>query len=402
MLAAARPRYPPTVPASRPLVRHARQLRTAAAALVTFAACTPDGIRAPTAPADPAAFVVVPVTAGGGGMESPSRLDFATYDGSREVVHPDVVRAPDALGGKLWSVVTPYPNSQSKYENPSLFESTSGETWTPPAATSNPLATTTRGYLSDPDVVYDAGRREMRMYYREVMMSGKRHLGDNVYFMTSANGARWSTPTLATVDRGRYLVSPAVVRDSATAWRMWAIDAGPTGCDSKETKLVLRRSTDGKEWSAPTAVRFTQRGYQPWHVDVQWVAERKEYWALVAAYPKGSACTSTSLFLATSPDGESWTTFAAPVLGRGVVPQFATNVYRSSLLYDAGGTVTLWMSGARTVAPATKKLPATLEWTAGVARTTADALLARVNGPAPLSAVRSGPPIVLSVGNDVP
>jgi hypothetical protein len=386
------------VPALNTLVRPARVV--VALALLT-AACSPDAVRSPTAPAA-ARFDVIPIGVGAGGPGAPTRLDFATYDGSREVVHPDVVRAPESLGGGLLGVVTPYPNSQSKYENPSVFGSADGASWSPPTGVANPLASTTRGYLSDPDILYDPAHQELRMFFREVVMSGKHHLGDNVYYMTSADGVQWSAKTLATVEKDRYVVSPSIALDTAGAWRMWTVDAGRDGCDSRETRLMLRRSSDGRQWTANAPVRFNQPGYLPWHVDVEWVPSLQQYWALVAAYPKGSHCTSTSLFLATSPDGETWTTFRAPVLARGAVPQFATNVYRSSLLYEADGTVTLWMSGARTLVAGTKKKPETLQWSAAVARTTATTLLARVNGPAPAAANRSGPAPVIAVGNDVP
>ena len=376
--------------------------------LALGAACAPDAVHSLTAPAD-ASFEVVPIAVGAGGMDAPSHLDFATYDGSREVVHPDVLRMPASLGGKLLTVVTPYPNSQSKYENPSLFGSSSGEAWAPPVGTANPLAGTTRGYLSDPDMLYDPARKELRMFYREVVMSGKRHVADNVYFMTSTDGAKWSAATLATVDRGHYVVSPSVVRDAAGTWRMWSVDAGKHGCNSRGNTVQLRRSTDGRKWATATTVRFTQPDFVPWHLDVEWVEARKEYWALVAAYPRGGACTSTSLFLATSADGTTWTTYPSPVLARGVVPQFATNVYRSSLLYDADGTVTIWMSGARTITPGARKSPPTLQWSAAVARTTATTLLARVNAPATAAKAastrleqRGGPPVVISMDNDAP
>jgi len=403
---AVRHRLTPTVPTFRRLARTVRATEVLALlSIASLAACAADDSRLPTAPAHAAvaapAFEIVPVTAGGGGIEQPGQLDFATYDGSRQVVHPDVLRAPEAWGGQLLSVITPYPNSQARYENPSIFSSTSGETWEP-VGSGNPVATTARGYLSDPDVVYDPSRNQMRLYFREVVMSGKRHIADNVYYMTSPDGVAWSSQMLATTDRGRYVVSPSVVRGQAGTWRMWAVDAGSRGCNANHTKLLLRVSTDGVNWTAGKAASFSQPGYVAWHVDVEWVDARREYWALVAAYPRGASCTATSLFLATSADGEKWTTYPAPVLARGTVPQFDSNVYRSSLLFDDDGTVTLWMSGARTTIPGTRRTRPTLEWSAAVARTTATALLARVSRAASVALDRAVPSAVMSAANDFP
>jgi hypothetical protein len=113
---------------------------------------------------------------------------------------------------------------------------------------------------------------------------------------------------------------------------------------------------------------------------VQYVPQLDAYWALVAAFPKGATCTATSLFLATSSDGIKWTTFPAPVLARGALPQFSTNVYRSTFAFDADGTgLTIWLTGATTVRPGDHKHPPVLRWSAAMWRTYRDALLTHVS-----------------------
>ena len=48
------------------------------------------------------------------------------------LIHPCVRYIPEGLGGhKWWMVVTPYPNYNSKYENPILYYGDSNDT-TPP------------------------------------------------------------------------------------------------------------------------------------------------------------------------------------------------------------------------------------------------------------------------------
>ena len=381
----------------RPSDGRARSLRALVSTwlLLPLAACAVDGIDAPVP-----ATIRVPTLASVGGPTAltegstrdasgtPTPVDFATYDGSREVVHPDVVTFPSGWQGhRYWAALTPYPNSASRFENPSLFGSETGDGWAVPAGVSNPLATTKRGYLSDPDMVYEPTRGQLWLYYREVV-NGKargmreRHLADQVWLTTSSNGVTWSAPRPVATERHRYVVSPTVVRRETGAWTMWQVDAGPEGCNARETQLVARRSTDGVHWNATAPVRFAQAGFTPWHVDVQWVPARQEYWALVAAYVPGQGCNSTSLFLATSPDGAAWTTYPTPVLARGAVPQFDRSVYRSTFAYEADGAVTLWFTGARTARPAARKRPEVLVWSAATTHTTADALLARVRQPA--------------------
>jgi hypothetical protein len=94
-------------------------------------------------------------------------------------------------------------------------------------------------------------------------------------------------------------------------------------------------------------VQLGVSGDFPWHLDVIWVPEQGEFWALYNAKTAGS-CTTAVLRFAVSQDGVHWTTEPTPLLTKGVIPEFADVVYRSSLEYDAARDLaTLWYSGAR-------------------------------------------------------
>jgi hypothetical protein len=354
---------------------------------VLLVACSSDRIVQPASDGD----VALPFAAGAlagrsePGLGAPVPIDFITYENSNQVVHPSAVTFPsDWNGQRFWLAITPYPNSDSRVENPSLYTSANGADWSPPPGVINPLEHTSHGYLSDPDLVYDPLANELRLYYREVVETHRKHKhskheADNVYLTRSADGVHWSTPLSLTTDRGRFVVSPSVARRTDGDWKMWSVDAGRSGCNARNTSIVLRQSADGIVWSAPTRLSFGQPGYRPWHLDVQWVAQRNEYWALVAAYPRGHTCTETSLFLATSSDGISWQTYAAPVLSRGFLPEFSTNVYRSTLAFAPDGeSLTIWLTGATTVQRGDRKHAPVLKWSAAVWHTQARALLTHV------------------------
>ena len=313
-------------------------------------------------------------------------MSFSTYDGSGEVVHPDVVTFSTPWNGhRFWNALTPYPNSAIRFENPSLYASEDGDSWTVPGGVINPLAKTSRGYLSDPDMVFEPNSNQLWLYYREVenhpdKKTGKMlHAADHVWMTTSSDGAKWTAPRRIATDTGKYLVSPSIVRMSDNVWSMYEIDAGRDGCSAKGSRVVMRKSTNGVTWNAPTPVGLVQAGYVPWHLDVQYIESRHEYWALIAAYQPVKGCTTTSLFLATSQDGKTWTTYPSPVMAPGEIPQFATAVYRSTFAYSEDGNVTIWYSGARSMRAAAKGQPGVLSWSAAVSHTTADAILARVN-----------------------
>jgi len=354
----------------------------------------------------------LPATATSLSANGISPIEFVTYDGSNQVTHPAAVVFDSAWHGhRYWLALTPYPNSDSRFENPSLYAGETGSDWAPPSGVTNPLARTGRGYLSDPELMYDPDGDALRLYFREVVTTSDKHhrtqhVADNVLLTSSNDGVHWSAAQVVATDRSHYVVSPSIARTGAGDWRMWEVDAGTKGCVAQSTRVVARQSTDGTSWSGATAVQLAQPGYSAWHLDVQYLATRGEYWALVAAFPHGQDCTNTSLFLATSRDGVTWTTYKAPMLARGRVAQFATNVYRSSFRVDeTSGAVTIWLTGAETVTPRSRKFDAVLRWSAGLMQTTTTELLARVTtAPNRALPADSEPEIVhrLAQGNIVP
>jgi hypothetical protein len=294
-------------------------------------------------------------------------IALTTFEGSGEVVHPDFARVDASWrAGRDFLAITPYPNGNANYELPSLFASTgAADAWRIPAGASNPVARAPTGYLSDPDLVYDPDARELRLYYRAVESA------NIVRLIRSLDGVRWSAPVEVARAPNHDLVSPAVVRVAAHEWHLWSVSSGSAGCSASATTVEHRTSTDGIHWSAPARVTLDQPGVSPWHIDVEWLPSRGEYWALFNGKTAGS-CTTPALFLATSTDGVRWTTYSAPVLARGALPELADVVYRSTLAYDAErDAVTLWYSGARFGA-------GRWTWRAATERITRAALLARV------------------------
>lgn len=308
-------------------------------------------------------------------------LQLVTYDGSGEVVHPDVARVPDAWGeGRARLAITPYPGGNANFENPSLFAGDDGVAWAVPAGVVNPLVRPAAGaYLSDPDIVFDPAAGELWLYYREVTAHNR------IWLTRSADGRVWSAPVLVAEAPNHAIVSPTVVRRGDGDWLMWSVNAGAAGCGGSATTVELRRSADGTHWSTPETVSLAQPGGSPWHLDVEWIASRGQFWALYPLKAPGG-CTTAAVYLATSPDGVLWDTYSAPVLSRGALPELQDVVYRSTLEYDAQfDVVTLWYSGARYDGGAYR-------WHAAVERTPRADLFAR------LSVVSAAAPVAPPAG----
>ena len=271
-------------------------------------------------------------------------LSLPTYDGSGQVVHPDYVRSPAgafAFGHHL--AITPYPFGNAAYENPSLFAgSGKRDTWLLQPGAANPVIRPESGHLSDPDVVYVAESNELWLYYRQAT-------SDNIILLIrSTDGQRWSQPVEVARRPSHEIVSPTVVRKGPAEWYMWAVNSGPSGCGAATAAVELRRSSDVR-WSDPEPLDFPLSDLWPWHLEVQWVPARNEFWAIFNA-KTSSGCTTPAVFVARSADGVAWTVTGRPVIAKGRIPEFEHIVYRSTFDYDpAADVVTFWYSGARHV-----------------------------------------------------
>jgi hypothetical protein len=369
--------------------RRSALIASGVAACAGIAACSADLIEAPRPKATEPNVIEHLIDASQSSIAAnagPSALVFNTYDGSGQVVHPDVVTFDQPWNGHLlWNALTPYPNSATQFENPSLFASDDGDHWDIPEGVHNPLTRTNRGYLSDPDMLFDDKSGEMWLYYREVqnvrLVNGKiQHLADHVWRTTSTDAVNWSAPRRVTSDTGRFVVSPSIAKMPEGGFSMFQVEATGDGCSSKTNRIVRRHSTDGLVWSRPVAVSLVQTGFIPWHMDMQYIPSRGEYWALIAAYAPARGCMTTSLFLATSTDGMTWKTYPTPVLAPGEIAQFGAAVYRSTFSYKPEtDSLTIWYSGARVAKTGKKGKPAAFAWSAAVSHSTGAALFARVN-----------------------
>jgi hypothetical protein len=269
-------------------------------------------------------------------------LVLQTFDGSGQTVHPDfVMTGPEWTHDGTYLFVTPYPNGNAAFENPSLYQSADLLRWSAPLGVTNPIQSPhDDGYYSDPDALYVPERNELWLYFRQVSEENV------IRLTTSQDGVTWTPSVVVAHAPSHRIISPSVVHRGPNDWLMWAVN-GNVGCSGATTTVELRRSTNGREWSIPETVALSQLGVFPWHIDVEWVPSRGEFWALYNGKTAGS-CTTGAVYLATSTDGVHWATHPSPVLARGAIPELQDVVYRSTFAYDeASDAITVWFSGAR-------------------------------------------------------
>jgi len=100
-------------------------------------------------------------------------------------------------------------------------------------------------------------------------------------------------------------------------------------------------------WSAPVTTDLAELDNYPWHIDVEWIPSRGEFWSVYNVKVAGS-CTTAALHFATSTDGIHWAPTISPVLARTAIPAFEDIVYRGAISYDVDADlVTLLYSGAQ-------------------------------------------------------
>ena len=267
------------------------------------------------------------------GMNAPAPLVTPTYDGSGQVVHPDVVHVPGGWNGyEYWMGMTPYPNGNDNYENPSILASNDNTTWVVPPGVINPLEPEPAGHNDDVDMLLVDG--EMIMYFNETNNNGNTYLKR----LTSTDGSNWSSAQTV-ITMPNYVMSPTVICEGGV-YTMWYVRSA-AGCSAAAQDFYRRTSSDGIVWGPEQAATMNHPGRVLWHLDVQLVDGL--YTMLFISYPVGSSCGTTQLYYAESVDGLVWNADPEPVLAPSVSAWDSGNIYRASYTLD-GGWLRVWYS----------------------------------------------------------
>ena len=269
-----------------------------------------------------------------------------------DAVHPDMACPPTAwMGARCWLIYTPYKNSDPSYENPAFLLESDDSTWKTPPEISNPVVGFPGvGYNSDPDHAYDPATGRLVQVYRVVADSFNK-----IMVMTTGNARKWTTPSLAFMEKNHDAVSPSLVIESDRTAKLWYVRAGVRGCNAATSTVQMRTAKPNPEsgyehadWSSPTPIDLSIPGYVIWHLDVLELGPGRGYLAMIAAYPKGWDCANGDIWLASSADGIKWDTYGIPVLWRSMSAakdRFISTWYRGTMRYDAATDVLdLWPS----------------------------------------------------------
>lgn len=277
-----------------------------------------------------------------------SHLTIPTYDGAGQTVHPDVVYFQNGWHGyKYWMAVTPYPDTDDTYENPSIYQSSDGITWSVPEGLTNPLEPHPSGnyHNCDPDIFYDSASDQLWLYFATIDSDSQVKGDQYIYRKTSSDGVNWSPKEQILSLPYEQMVSPTVCKKGSTYY-LWGIDTGPNACFGSYKKMTVRTSTDGVNWGNPTNCTIDGFGGYPWHLDVIYNSERDEFWGVVSRITFGSSCMAPGMKLTfiRSQDGIRWSALKGDLLAPASGNFDARQCYRGSLAI-ADGKLKLWYSG---------------------------------------------------------
>jgi len=248
-----------------------------------------------------------------------------TYDGSGKAIHPSIVYNANKWNGfKYWLGITPFPNENSTYENPSILVSNDGLIWDVPIGLTNPIAATpVGGYNSDVELFFSSDNVTLYCLYREIIGSNEK-----IWIKSSIDGTTWSSPTL--ILSGSSLtnyISPSVVWNGIK-YNMWVNDSA-----SGQGLSVYESIDPISGWTLKSRCAFTGSEVLS-HLDVNY--EDGCY------YIFGMSGDKTKNICGVSIDGVS---FVAKIIINASISGWDQLLYRSTALKMTDGWH-LWYSGA--------------------------------------------------------
>jgi hypothetical protein len=274
--------------------------------------------------------------------EVPDRV-WGPYGGKRTIptqqspsggqtTHPSVVRVPGGWNGfEYWMAHTPYPGSNSAWEDPNIAASNDGVNWVVPSGLTNPIDDQPGlpgPYNSDTDLQMGPGN-VMYVFWRVVIPDA---FQERLKFSTSTDGVNWSAPVEAMRSSMsvRRPVSPAFLYEDGR-WVMWAIDIlrSPNRMVYFEGGATPAKA----EWGPMQTVSLgaMQREKEPWHLSV--VKNGTSYIGLLNDTAVGSTGRDGDLIFLFGTNPLSFTNGSFSTVPR-LKPFMHDHLYRATMFAD--------------------------------------------------------------------
>ena len=257
-----------------------------------------------------------------------------TYEKSNQIVHPDILVR--ITSPKYVLVFTPYPNTNDKFENPSIVISDDGINFHEEKKGLNPLVPPpVQDHNDDPDISFHDNK------YHILYLETVRPDYQNLILLTSTDRINWEKEILnheiISKDKPQFMLSPTLIYSKDECF-LFAVNKD---ISSKNT-LYIVKGADLQSLDFSNKIGLNLLGismeYQPWHVDVFKDDKSNYIMLLCMVTPYSAKNKEYSLFIGISKDLINWNFQKTPVLkncyrSSGFVKDGVLYIYFSSNIY---------------------------------------------------------------------
>jgi hypothetical protein len=276
-------------------------------------------------------------------------LHFKTYDGSGQLIHPDILTLNDSGKISFFLTGTPYPDYHDSVENPCIYKSFDGLNFLEPDSGINPLvATPSYDHNDDPDIHYDTLTKQFIIYYLETM----RPDSQNVVQLTGSPGKIWEKKTILHSDlksEKKFILSPSFVEINAEKNALFYVVKPADSTQKYHVEYILSaKNNEFKKSKYKTLTLDIPEYFHPWHLDVQ--KHNGRYYMLLNGFWGNEPVwgednfNKYTLLLATSTDLKKWNISPVNIVDcYGIGDDECKYVYRSTSLIS-GNIMVIWYS----------------------------------------------------------
>lgn len=265
-------------------------------------------------------------------------MTLTTYDGGGETVHPSVVDTGVSgwNGYRYWMANTPYPVSNSAYENPSIWASTDGITWVVPVGVTNPvISKPSDGYNADTELYFEDNT--MYLYWKKVVGFPQTR---TVEVISSTDGfVTISSPTtVLNCDEDEYEnVSPAVLKDGSIYKMYYYTFSDAIQTNNPRIKVAESTSPNGIFTNKKNCIINIDSGHIPWHLDA--IKYNNYFYIAATSFPADGL--TKRVYIYKSNNGLKFIRSPYTVLNYSVQTFDSSNYYRPTLC-EVGGQMRLY------------------------------------------------------------
>ena len=270
-------------------------------------------------------------------LPSESSVKIDTYDGSGQVVHPDILWDKN----EIIMGITPYPFYIDSLENPCLYKSYDGIHFKDYMKDINPLVRKPIiDHNCDPDIFFNK-KGELVIYYIEML----RPKFNKVIALTQKKNTPYFKKTTVLnynlKKKEPLIMSPSIIyNNSKNEYVLYFVNNNLK--ENRIESIVAKNDCNFKKEKTKTPNITFPKNYSPWHLDVI-KGDDKKYYLLTTGYYDDPLNDNYSLYLAESKDLVNWTN-NHEILNKNNIPyKNLKYVYRSSALI-ANSTIAIWYS----------------------------------------------------------